>query len=823
MKKHKKWWLAMSWLVVALPATASYTGRVYGDTNQNGRFDEGEKPLKNVKVSDGLHVVATDAEGHFSLPGHPRERFIFITTPSGYKTFNQHYLPIQTATTSYDFGLIPYEAGISSQGTHRFIQVTDSEIFNTSNNEAWVDDIRKYAHNEQVAFVVHTGDICYEKGLQEHIQLMNTANMDVPVYYCIGNHDLVKGKYGEELFEKYYGPVYYSFDVAGVHYVVTPMPGGDHRPGYTRDDVCRWLKNDLAQVKPGTPLYIFNHDVLTTENRFIYRGQTDSLDLETHDLKAWIYGHWHINLMKKQGNVWTVSTSSPDKGGIDHSKAAFRVFEVDKQGQFTSDLRYAYLKNHLKIASPQGMTPSRTLTVNTYASVSPVSRVTYTCRQGNKVLWKNRPMIQQTDWSWTAELPLKERHAGMKLTLEVVAEQRNGQRVVEKQTFTYQSTPMDIHFGTNWDNLLGNAAHSKGVTTAKLDSTLGLAWIKNVGANLYMTSPLIHDEIIYVASVDENAQGKAGVYALDGKTGELLWKYTTAASIKNTIAYESGRVFAQDVWGNLYAIDGRTGMLAWQAQLPVKGLPALIDGLATADGKVYAGSGLGLSAFDATTGKLLWRNQSWQQGEGTTTTLSVGEDFLLGSVQWSALYANDRKTGKLLWSASHHGLRHRASSVAIHGELLYVISDHSFFILEASTGRIIVRKKLKEGVDVTSTPLLTDREIIFGTATSGLMALDNETLEERWNCPVGDALIYTSPYTRPVSGTIETSPIQAGELIFVAASDGNLYGIDRKNGQVKWQYATGAPIFGSVAASGNSLVSTDFGGNVYLFAPISQP
>ena len=39
------------------------------------------------------------------------------------------------------------------------------------------------------------------------------------MFYCIGNHDLVKGKYGEECFEKYYGPVYYSFDVAGVHYI----------------------------------------------------------------------------------------------------------------------------------------------------------------------------------------------------------------------------------------------------------------------------------------------------------------------------------------------------------------------------------------------------------------------------------------------------------------------------------------------------------------------------------------------------------------------------------------------------------------------------
>ena len=51
---------------------------------------------------------------------------------------------------------------------------------------------------------------------------MNTENMDCPVFYCIGNHDLVKGKYGEELFENIYGPVYYSFDAGRVHYIVTP-------------------------------------------------------------------------------------------------------------------------------------------------------------------------------------------------------------------------------------------------------------------------------------------------------------------------------------------------------------------------------------------------------------------------------------------------------------------------------------------------------------------------------------------------------------------------------------------------------------------------
>lgn len=53
--------------------------------------------------------------------------------------------------------------------------------------------------------------------------MMNSENMGVPVFYCIGNHDLVKGKSREELYESIYGSTYYSFDVGSVHYIVTPM------------------------------------------------------------------------------------------------------------------------------------------------------------------------------------------------------------------------------------------------------------------------------------------------------------------------------------------------------------------------------------------------------------------------------------------------------------------------------------------------------------------------------------------------------------------------------------------------------------------------
>ena len=91
----KKTFLLSCLMLAAMPVMAAYTGHVYVDKNKNGVFDQSEKPLAGIKVSDGLNVVETAADGSFTLPGHERERFIFITTPSGYKTFNRHYHKIE--------------------------------------------------------------------------------------------------------------------------------------------------------------------------------------------------------------------------------------------------------------------------------------------------------------------------------------------------------------------------------------------------------------------------------------------------------------------------------------------------------------------------------------------------------------------------------------------------------------------------------------------------------------------------------------------------------------------------------------------------------
>lgn len=318
--------------------------------------------------------------------------FLFITTSSGYKTF-RHYHAIENGKTEYDFGVIPYNAHLGSKGEHAFLHISDTEISTATGQEEWVSDLRKYAHNEGAAFIIHTGDICYEGGLKNHKPMMNTVNMEVPVYYCIGNHDLVKGKYGEELFESIYGPVYYSFDAGNTHYIVTPMWGGDYRPGYTKEDVYHWLKNDLAQIPEGKPIVVFNHDYWTSGDRHVFSaGKGMDIDLDAHNLKAWVYGHVHINHITRHGNALAICTSTLARGGIDHATSAFRKIGMDSKGNISSELRYAYIDKSIVIASAQNEQAPVTkdgklqVSVNTYSTVTQTAKVTYAVYMEDKAV-----------------------------------------------------------------------------------------------------------------------------------------------------------------------------------------------------------------------------------------------------------------------------------------------------------------------------------------------------------------------------------------------------------------------------------------------------
>lgn len=342
-KKKKIILIAAAAAVVVVAAVAVVCGvTLSGGGPYSGTIlDTNGAPVAGVSVSDGRHVVKTDENGTFKLNGYRKTRFICISTPAGYVCDN-YYLPVSDDISSYDFTLTPSER--TAQDNYSFLQISDTEIGENGIGD-WLEDIQATVQEHEPAFLVHTGDLCYEDGIRLHKEQMNSENMGLPVYYVMGNHDYVDGKYGEALYESYYGPVWYSFNVGNIHYVVTPFQtGGDYASDYSKNDRWRWLENDLENTDPNMKVVMLNHTMPPNED-YVLSFDLKKLDLNKHNLVAWIFGHYHYNYVYETNGVVNISTARPDCGGIDSSASGSRLIYMTRDGVEKTEMQYYHLSS----------------------------------------------------------------------------------------------------------------------------------------------------------------------------------------------------------------------------------------------------------------------------------------------------------------------------------------------------------------------------------------------------------------------------------------------------------------------------------------------
>jgi outer membrane protein assembly factor BamB len=118
------------------------------------------------------------------------------------------------------------------------------------------------------------------------------------------------------------GPLYYSFDWGGVHFVAYDGEGlRRYGADYPQDD---WLAADLATVAAGTPVVVCTH---FPEDREFFLTRFGGARLV-----ASISGHWHGTRVWHDGEAhhWTSSTLT--FGGIDATPRGYRIVEVDAHG-----------------------------------------------------------------------------------------------------------------------------------------------------------------------------------------------------------------------------------------------------------------------------------------------------------------------------------------------------------------------------------------------------------------------------------------------------------------------------------------------------------
>lgn len=150
---------------------------------------------------------------------------------------------------------------------------------------------------------------------------------------------------------------------------------------------------------------------------------------------------------------------------------------------------------------------------------------------------------------------------------------------------------------------------------------MGLAWFFDLETFRGVEgTPVVVDGVLYTSSAWNL------VYALDAKTGELLWsydpevprawgRYACCDAVSRGIAVWEGKVILGTLDGRLIALDAANGTPVWTTQTFDKEWPYTITGAPRVfDGKVLIGNGgadLGVrgfvAAYDVNDGRELWR------------------------------------------------------------------------------------------------------------------------------------------------------------------------------------------------------------------------
>ncbi len=302
------------------------------------------RPLEGIPVSDGQNIVLTDSEGRFSFEGWDRAHVLHVDVLT--KLHNDWFIYIEGHKGEFNFEITPVE----TPSNFSFLQVSDTEIENQPYNE-WIWFARETVKAEHPAFFVHTGDICRKDGMRRHYLLMNSEVLGCPVRYTIGNHDFMGPEYGEQTYEKLYGPTWYSFDCGDIHFIALPVGKigrSDMQSFYTKDELLTWVKKDISNMQKGKRIVVLVHDFCRAADAlpredFVMSATENEVDFVAEGLLAWVFGHSHSHVLHEYDGVFSINTGRPHSGGVDSSAGGIRKISLAKHA-LTSHMIYKDLK-----------------------------------------------------------------------------------------------------------------------------------------------------------------------------------------------------------------------------------------------------------------------------------------------------------------------------------------------------------------------------------------------------------------------------------------------------------------------------------------------
>lgn len=272
---------------------------------------------------------------------------------------------------------------------------------------------------------------------------------------------------------------------------------------------------------------------------------------------------------------------------------------------------------------------------------------------------------------------------------------------------------------------------------------------------------------------------KGYTYALNARTGGVVWRRKTADLYDSTPAVSGGRLFVGmfDPPG-VQALDRRTGRRLWQLRAggAVEASPVVVGGIVYAtskDRRVYA--------LDERTGRVRWAFRTG--GEVKDSPSVVGGRVYVGNYA-AQVFSLDARKGTVVWERSFGGvLGDRIySSVPISGRTAFFATVRgSIYALDTRDGSTRWHESIPGYV--YSTPAVSGGRVFIGNYPGRLYALDARTGRRLWD--------------RPVGGTVSGSPTVIGNVVYVSTlSGGRTFGFATKTGRKVWEIGEGRYVTG---------------------------
>ncbi len=247
----------------------------------------------------------------------------------------------------------------------------------------------------------------------------------------------------------------------------------------------------------------------------------------------------------------------------------------------------------------------------------------------------------------------------------------------------------------------------------------------------------------------------------------------------------AGKVYTLDAMATVSAHNAQTGAELWHVNMrPTdnkRDREGSGGGLAYASGKLYMTSGFRLVAqIDATTGRVGWRSRTDEPIHGAP--MVAGGRVLAVSLD-NTLMTFDAGTGAPGWTyqaLSEPARILAASSPAVSGdtvvaafgsgELVALRTANGNDLWNEALSRASRTSALSEIRDIAGRPVIYQGDV-FAVSHSGVFAAtDLRTGQARWSLPVVGI----------------TTPLPAGDVVYVVAMDGKLICASRESGQIYW-------------------------------------